>query len=105
MAPGGTGADQVLALDAAETDLDQGALAHRTRLRRAQAGDRAGALRRSRMARLSPSCDVIDCSLCLPGRRARPDSPLSCEQKPATAGASLTPRSKTPRIPRCGLSG
>ena len=78
------------------------ALAHRARLPGSQAGDRAWALRRTRMARLPPSRHVVHRRLWIPGLREGDDSPLrnSFLQEPHENCA--TRRLPTPRRPRSG---
>src|SRR5262249_52614740 len=75
-------ADQVLALDLAAAHfaqevglLRQAALANRARLRRAQTGDRLGALRRAQVARVSSPRDDVHSRLRLSGRGAWPFPP------------------------------
>src|SRR3954447_7875133 len=74
---------QILAVESARVDQSaqtgcnrQTTLAHRARLRRTQAGTRAGTLRRPELARLSSPCHPGHRSLRIPGAGAVPISPL-----------------------------
>src|SRR5258705_12734562 len=105
MARGRSRADQILAVDVAiqyrlppDRRLCQAALAHRAGLSGAQAGGRAWALRRARVARLpSPRHDVHR-SLRIPGLREGDDSPLKTSYRHAAPDACLTRRLSTQGI-------
>src|ERR1035437_2810759 len=96
--------NQILAVESARLDRSaqtgchcKTALAHRARLRRTEAGTWPGTLRRPELARVSPSCNVIDCCLRMPGHGAVPFSPLwQLEHGPS----SRHPTSNTPRAIR-----
>src|SRR5450631_3802676 len=94
------GTNQILAVESARIDRPaqtrchrQTTLAHRARLRRTEAGTWPGTFRGPELAWISPSCNLVDCSLRLPGKGTMPFSPLS--QRAATPG-SRHPDSHTP---------
>ena len=104
-------ADQILALDLPAEHLvprsgrrRQAALAHRARLSGAQAGGRARAFRRTRMARLPSSRHAVHRRLRIPDLRAGDDSPLSTTFRRSVPETCRTRRLPTQRIPRCGLN-
>src|SRR5882762_1013880 len=99
-------ADQVLAVDAAiryrlprTGRLRQAALAYRARLSGTQAGGRAWALRRARLARLPSSRHDVYRSLRIPGLREGDDSPLNTSSHHDLPDACSTRRLSTQRIP------
>src|SRR5450631_3696068 len=94
------GTNQILAVESARIDRPaqtrchrQTTLAHRARLRRTEAGTWPGTFRGPELARISPPCNLVDCSLRLPGNGTMPFSPL--RQCAATPG-SRHPDSHTP---------
>src|ERR1039458_3230405 len=96
----GKGAVKILVVESARIDRPaqigchrQTTLAHRARLRRTEAGTWPGTFRRPELARISPSCNSVDCSLRLPGTGTMPFSPL--RQQAATRGRRY-PDSHTP---------
>ena len=100
-------ADQILALDpSARHRLPlagrhrQAALAHRARLSGAQAGGRARAFRRARMARLPSPRHAVHRSLRIPDLRAGDDSPLRTSFHHAVPGTCRTRRLPTQRLRR-----
>jgi SRSO17 transposase len=110
VARGRGGTDQVLALHAARDGHARGAgrdraaaLAHRARLRGAQAGARPGALRGPRLARLPPPRVLVHRGLRLPGGRALPLFPpgLAAPARRARAAGRLPP----PQLLPCAPSG
>ena len=110
VARGRGGTDQVLALRAARDGHARGAgrdraaaLAHRARLRGAQAGARPGALRGPRLARLPPPRVLVHRGLRLPGGRALPLFPpgLAAPARRARAAGRLPP----PQLLPCAPSG
>ena len=82
----------------------QAALAHRARLSGTQAGGRARALRRTRMARLPPPRDAVHRRLRVSDLRTGDDSPLGTTSRPAVLATCRSRRSQIPRSRRCGLS-
>ena len=111
VARGRSRADQILALDAAgghqlppARRSCQAALADRAGLSGTQAGGRAWALRRARMARLPSSRHAVHRGLRIPDLRAGDDSPLRTSFHRAVPDACLTRRLSTPRIRPCGLN-
>ncbi len=101
--------DQILALDPSSRHqfscsgrLRQAALAHRARLSGAQAGGRARAFRRSRMARLPSPRHAVHRGLRVPDLRAGDDSPLRTSFRQVIPGASGIRRLPTQRIRRYG---
>src|SRR3954454_17156504 len=110
VARGREGADEVLALHAARGDVARGlgrdrqaALAHRARLRGAEAGTRVGALRGPRLARLPPPRLLVRRGLRVPGGRALPLFPsgLATRARGPRAAGRLPP----PRLLPCARSG
>ena len=104
-------ADQILALDAcARHHLplagghDQAALAHRARLSGAQAGGRARAFRRARMARLPSPRHAVHRSLRVPDLRAGGDPPLWTSFHHAVPATCRTRRLSTQGCRPCGLN-
>src|SRR6266436_6709519 len=104
--------DQILALDLAEKHhiprsgrCRQAALAHRTRLSGAQAGGRARALRRARVAWLPSSRHAVHRGLRIPDLREGDDSPLRTSFRHSAPATCRTRQLPTPRIPPCGLNG
>src|SRR5580658_5131268 len=98
------GANKILVVESKRVDHSaqigchhQTALAHRARLRRTEAGTWPGAFRRSELARISSSCNPVDCSLWLPGSGAVPFSPLS---QLAARRSRKHPSSNTPNAIR-----
>ena len=81
---------------------DQAALAHRARLSGPQAGSRARAFRRARMARLPSSRHAVHRSLRIPDLRAGDDSPLRTSFHRAVPGTCRSRRLSTQRLRRCG---
>src|SRR5580704_16897943 len=78
------GANKILAVESKRLNHSaqigwhrQTALAHRARLRRTETGTWPGTFRRSELARISSSCNSVDCSLRLLGFGAVPFSALS----------------------------
>src|SRR6266436_1074361 len=83
VAPPGSRTDQVLALHPARKHeasrsgaIGQTSLDRRARLPGTEARTRTGPLRRTRLARVSPSRDSLYCGLWLPGSRTEPFFPL-----------------------------
>src|ERR1039457_2924451 len=81
VAENGKGANQILAVESTLIDRSaqacryrQTTLAHRTRLRRIEAGTWPGAFRRSELARISPSCNPVDRRIRVPGTGTMPFS-------------------------------
>ena len=83
-------------------DTGQAALAHRARLSGAQAGGRARAFRRARMARLPSPRHAVHRRLRIPDLRAGDDSPLRTSFRPAVPETCRTRRLPTQRLRRCG---
>ena len=109
--PEGEGADQILALDASARHRlplagrhHQAALAHRARLSGTQAGGRARAFRRTRMARLPSPRHAVHRGLRIPDLRAGDDSPLRTSFRHAVPAICRTRRLSTQRLRRCGLN-
>jgi SRSO17 transposase len=112
VAQGRERAHQVLALDASRRPqlpatglLWQTALAHRTRLSRAQAGGRARPFRGPWMARLSSSRHAVHRCLRLPDLRTGDDSPLTTSFRRCLLATCHTRGLSTPRLRPCGLNG
>ena len=82
----------------------QTALAHRARLSGAQAGGRARAFRRARLARLPPPRHTVHRSLRIPDLREGDDSPLRTSFRHAAPGTCRTRPLPTQRIRHCGLN-
>src|SRR5436305_1180188 len=110
VARGREGADEVLAPDLARGGDPRGAgrdreaaLAHRARLRGAEAGARVGALRGPRLARLPPPRLLVRRGLRVPGGRALPLFPsgLATRARGPRAAGRLPP----PRLLPCARSG
>ncbi len=113
---GEKGVDKILVVESARIDRPaqtgchrQTTLAHRARLRRTETGTWLGTFRRPELARISPSCNPVDCSLRLPGKGALPFPP---RQPAATPGRryqdSHIPgaiRLQAPRRYPCGQNG
>jgi hypothetical protein len=104
--------DKILVLDAsAKYHLrqpgrsHQATLAHRAQLSGAEAGGRARAFRRARMARLPPSRHTLHRGLRIPDLRKGDDSPLSTSFHRDVPGACHSRRLQTQRLHRCGPSG
>ena len=100
---------EVLALDArqenyiqASRGCCQNALAHRTRLPGAEAGNRARPLRRTWMARLPSPRFALHRSLRISDLRAGDDSPLRTWFVQAIQKTCNSQSLSTPRRPRCG---
>src|SRR5258707_10191500 len=111
VARGRSRADQVLAVDAAGEHrlpptrrLCQAALAYRAGLSGTQAGSRAWALRRARVARLPSSRHDAHRSLRLLDLRTGDDSPLTTSSHHAAPGACDTRPVIDPEDPPCGLN-
>src|SRR3954447_15254957 len=108
VARGREGADPLLALDPARgrhaggAGRDrQAALAHRARLRGAEAGDRPGPLRGPRLARLPPPRVLVHRRVRLPGGRALPLFPsgLAAPARRPRAAGRLPPPGLLPCAP------
>ena len=104
-------ADQILALNASARHHfplagghDQAALAHRARLSGTQAGGRARAFRRARMARLPSPRHAVHRSLRIPDLREGDDSPLWTSFHHAVPATCRTQRLSTQRFRPCGLN-
>ena len=83
----------------------QATLAHRARLSGAEAGSRARAFRRARMAWLPPSRHTLHRGLRIPDLREGDDSPLSTSFQRNVPGGCHSRRLQTQRLHRCGPSG
>ena len=79
----------------------QAALAHRARLSGTQAGGRARAFRRPRMARLPPSRHAVHRGLRIPDLREGDDSPLRTSSRRAVPATCRSRRLPTQRRRRC----
>src|SRR5260370_18946543 len=92
MAENGKGTNQILDVESARINRTaqtrcprQTTLARRARLRRTEAGAWPGTFRRPELARISPPCNLVDCSLRLPGNGTMPFSPLrQCAATPSS---------------------
>ena len=80
----------------------QAALAHRARLSGTQAGGRARAFRRARMARLPSPRHAVHRGLRIPDLRAGDDSPLRTSFRRAVPATCRSRRLPTQRLRRCG---
>ena len=85
-------------------DIDQAALAHRARLSGTQAGGRARAFRRARMARLPSPRHAVHRGLRIPDLREGDDSPLRTSFRHAVPATCRSRRLPTQRLRRCGLN-
>src|SRR5450759_3261311 len=104
MARGSEGANQILALNASARHHlplagrpHQAALAHRARLPGTQAGGRARAFRRARMARLPPPRYAVHRGLRIPDLREGEDSPPSAPRRAVRFPPSAPPDGHRPR--------
>ncbi len=111
MAKGRGCADQILALNASARHRiplagghDQAALAHRARLSGTQAGGRARAFRRARMARLPSPRHAVHRGLRVPDLREGDDSPLWTSFHHAVPATCRTRQLSTQRFRPCGLN-
>src|ERR1017187_3103384 len=99
VAENGKGANQTLAAESTLIDRSTQACryrqtmpAHRTRLRRIEAGTWPGTIRRPELARISPSCDPVHRRLRVPGTGTMP---FPLRRLAATQG-NQNPNSRTP---------
>src|SRR6266436_6472286 len=106
VAPPGSRTDQVLALHPARKHeasrsgaIGQTSLDRRARLPGTEARTRTGPLRRTRLARVSPSCDSLYCGLWLPGSRTEPFFPLRSRRS-----SELTRRRNAAQVPPSGFA-
>src|SRR5262252_9393323 len=95
----GIGTNQVLAIHSAgrhrpggTRSHGQASLDHRTGLPGIEAGTRVGPLRRTWLARVSPSRHLMHCGLWLPGGRTESFFPLSPSRKSWTTNARAPAR-------------